>query len=125
MSGVGGPGRHLILESASRSANTTATVYMGKHKAALITVDCTVDPAAGEHTPTIQLKDANGDLTTIWAAAAVTGVGTTSYYFAPGTIAADVNATEAAGMTLPDEFTFLMNVTSAGALTYSVSIERF
>lgn len=125
MSGIGGPGRFVILDSASRDADTATTVYMGRNKNALITVDCTVDPATAEHTPTIQLKDANGDWTNVWVAAAVTGTGTTSYFFGPGTIAADVNTTEAMGMQLPQEFRFLMNVTSAGALTYSVSIERW
>ena len=118
--------RQTLLASSARTADATAQLDKGTYQSAIITVDCSADPALAAVTPTIQVRDGNGDWTSIWiAAAAVADVGTTTYLFSPGVLAADFNGTEAVSFGIPGTARLLMDHADTDSITYSVVIDRF
>ena len=112
-----------LYASVARIADPTANDQDNKLSAGLLVIidvtDITLTPIV---TPSIKVKDpVSGKYVTIWTAAAtIVGVGTTSYLFHVGLLAADFPGTEAKQIPIPKTWKLDMAHTDADSITYSV-----
>jgi hypothetical protein len=113
-----------LFASAARAVAQAYTVEGDNvcWRGILIVVDVTAETGTALVTPSIEVKDENGDYnTTIWtAAAAIAATGHYGYLLYPGAIAADFDGTEAVGFGIPKEWQLSMTHADTDSLTYSV-----
>lgn len=109
----------LTAKTADLTVNlSTPTGITG----ALIVINVTVDPGTASVTPTIRIRDEDGNYDEVYwtATAAIAAVGDFSYIFYPGVTAADVDITEEISAPIPAEWQMFMNAADTESLTYSI-----
>lgn len=112
----------IFLSSAARTVST-GTGAFGTYNLRGIALTVTITAGAGYNIqPSLQFFDpATGNYFTYWTGTALTGAGTTTYYFADGAVGTGGSFTQTLGFGLPGRnMNFIMIHNNANSVTYTV-----
>lgn len=115
-------GTETIYASTATTATHSKEFGNVNVRGCMLIVDVSAAADTPSVTPSMQVRDGNGDWNDIWtAAAAFTGTGTKTYLLYPG--AANGNFTEVDGIPLPVDGRFTFTHADADSITYSVLVQ--